>query len=674
MEFEQPNVSQTTRISAILLIVCPVAALWSQGLPIDQAALEAIGEKPSAQIGTTNLLSLAHIEAAVRGGASNGLSVDFSHVTKLLNDVAIDPTKIYGTVYAGPYPFEAKETRYAYQRFRLSSSIVAGKATIYAGDFFINKYNSERWTDRGQLSVRFVLFAARQGVDLRLGTYDTRVAFKKSGEFFLRVPTLSEGPFVNLVHSDSGGSAVVSFVTQEVSRARVIVTTGAGAQHEFRSKSATLRHEIPISGLTRDGGCTYRVIAGEIETNRFPVKAAPAKGEAGIRFGYFGDTRAGVGGGMSRFMGTNHDTLERLSRIAYSDGAEFLIVGGDLVNGYTGSKEDFEAQLWAWKHAVTSFWNQRPIYAAMGNHEALLRQFGTVKVDSYPYATQSAESVFSDIFVHPRNGPVPSDSRRPTYDENVYSFAYGCVRLIAFNNNYWVSYPADSHGGTPEGFILKDQLDWIERELALAQADPKIRYIVLFAQEPVFPNGGHLADGMWHDGDNRKRAYVYRNGGVIPEDDGMIVMRNRFVRAIAQHRKVAVVLGSDEHAYHRLLIDADVPVGDIEKDDRNRNGKIDLAAGETCSPIPELTHPTWYIVGGGGGAPYYAEEEAPWNLHWKGRAAPAGAASGFYYSSQENVILFDVGEDEISVRVLNPRGELIDKITNLMAVKAPLDE
>ena len=158
----------------------------------------------------------------------------------------------------------------------------------------------------------------------------------------------------------------------------------------------------------------------------------------------------------------------------------------------------------------------------------------------------------------------------------------------------------------------------------------------------------------------------------MPEEDGMIVVRNRFLKLIAGNPKVAAVLGSDEHAYHRILIGSEVPVGDIDKDDRNRNGRIDADIGEAsenCSRLEDLQHRTWYLVSGGGGAPYYAEEATPWNQFWQDKAAPKSGVPGFYYSSQENVCIFRADEKTIGVRVYNVHGELIDKIPDLMADK-----
>ncbi|MBI4603375.1 MAG: metallophosphoesterase family protein [Planctomycetes bacterium] len=656
---------------ALALAICALlgagAPLLAQELPVDKAALEALTEKAGGKSGLTNLLSLRQVSAAVQNG-SGGLAVDFSHVTQLLDGTAVAPDKVYGTAYAGPYPFESKEARFAYKRFRVEASIRAGKGTVGVGSFLSAPTNSEGWRDRGQVALRFILYLENAERDRSLGTYDLNVSFQKTGGGYERKPSLLEGPFVNLVRSDAPSEAVISFVTDEAVRGKVVLVPEGGEAQTFWDEVSAREHEIPVTDLKPGARYTYRVEAGAVVTRDHELRPAPPKGSAPVRFAYFGDTRAGPGGGLVSLMGVNYDTVHRLSSLALRQGAELFIVGGDLVSGYTSVPEDFTTQLHAWKQAMTGFWNERPVYACMGNHEALLRAFEGASVDRWPYDTQSAEAVFASTFVHPRNGPQPSDHQRPTYKENVYSFHHGPVKVIAFNNNYWYSSASEKYGGAPEGYILQDQLDWIVKELDQAEADPTVLYVVLFAQEPIFPNGGHLGDSMWHGGDNRVRAHVFKGGSVLPEEDGMVAVRNKLVRAVAARRKVAAILGADEHAFHRVLIGKDVPIGDIEKDDRNRNGKLDLKAGEKPSPLADLKHAVWYLVCGGGGAPYYSEEETPWNKHWRGKKTPSGL-TGFTYSSQENILLFDATEKAISVKVLNLHGETIDEIPDLMADK-----
>jgi hypothetical protein len=179
------------------------------------------------------------------------------------------------------------------------------------------------------------------------------------------------------------------------------------------------------------------------------------------------------------------------------------------------------------------------------------------------------------------------------------------------------------------------------------------------AQEPVFPCGGHTGDAMWYSGDNNVRAHVYTDGELVPEELGIIEVRDRFVRAITGSTKVAAVLGSDEHAYYRILINQNVPVGDLSRDDEDGDGVLDDA-----SPVDWIENPTWFITSGGAGAPYYSEEPAPWNEYWN-----AMGGDGYYFSSQENVIIFRVDGESVEAVVYNPSGEVIDTIDDLAAVK-----
>lgn len=639
-----------------LLLAASIAAA-QEDLPIRLEALEQFKERKA--YGHRNLLSLEDLQGALRSGNARGLVFDLGRVETLLDGSPIDPAKIYGVAYAGPYPFEAAEARYAYKRFRVAGRIAGGKGRINHGYLLAERHNSEGWTDRGTLAVRIRLYEEREGQDRPLGTYDTFVRFDRAGT---KLPTLVEGPLVNLVQSDDPTRVVISFVTDRRVNAAVEVD-----DRTFSAGEPAIRHEITVNGLQPATEYRYHVRIGErIATHTF--RTAPRKGVGPVRFAYCSDTREGVGGGARTLMGVNFTVLHQLMGVVHGKGAEFVIMGGDLVNGYTTSPEDFRLQLHAWKQAMMGFWRERPVYPAMGNHEALLRNFDTggrygIALDRWPYATESAEAVFAETFVNPRNGPQPSDPRRPPYLENVYSFHYGPVKLICFNNNYWISYAAALTGGCPEGYLMADQLRWLEREVKAGQDDPEVKYIVLYAQEPVFPNGGHVRDSMWHGGDNRVRAFTYHPEpkGLVPAAAGMVEIRNRLARLVAANSKVAAVLGGDEHAYHKVLIDKHVPAGIPSKDDENGDGKL-----ETATPLADLKHATWYLVCGGGGAPYYSEQVTPWSRYWLHEAKDP---TRYAYSSQCNILLFEADANGISVEVLNPYGEVIDRIANLMDVK-----
>jgi hypothetical protein len=669
---------EKTEASAQVAMTTEPQPAPTTGLPINETAIQGAQEITLATAAATdsvrgkvrNKISLAAIQSGLRVDAK-GLHLDLSSVTRLLDGTTLDAAKgmtIYGNMHAGPYPFEANETDYAYKRFRQSTTIANGKTTkpLALAKFFVAKYNSERWTNFGRVTVRLELFLAREGADTSLGVYDTFIAFEKDSGGMRQLPWIVEGPFISCVTSDAPENAVIHLKTNEPADVAVYLDDG----RRFSSRSTSDYHEIGISGLRAGQRYAYRVKVGELMSRPHQFRAAPKRGEGSVTFAYCGDSREGVGGGMHTYMGMNNAILERHAARCYQRGADFFLMGGDLINGYTLSQEDFEAQFHAWKQTMSGFWHERPVFCAMGNHEALLRVMevgeGRVSLDAWPYESASAEAVFADSFVNPANGPEPSDSRRPPYRESVFSFHYGPVKVIAFNNNYWFSSRAQELGGSPEGYIMEDQLKWIVAEIEAAEQDDAVKCVVLFAQEPIFPCGGHIADAMWYHGNNKIRAHTNVDGKLQPSPDGILQMRNRLARAAGASSKVAAILCSDEHAYYRVLIDNTVPVGDPEKDDKNGDDILAWQGGETASPLTDLKHAVWYITCGGGGAPYYAEELTPWTHHWNNSNDPK---RGFHYSSQENVLLFKASGDGLSVDAVNPYGETIDRIENLMSVK-----
>lgn len=673
----------------MLFINSPLFTKDEWKLPVKNPESEGFKELPEGLLtvkarGIRNFFSIEELQKMIINGSSAGLIFDATNHKKLLDGRIIDPANIYGRMYVAPYPFESKEVNYTYKRFRFSSRLQNGKGIIPLKYFFRESYNSEDWTDRGQIILRIDMKLKTDSEDIPLGIYDIFIQFRKKQGVFYKNISLTEGPFVNLVTSDNPTEAVISFKTSEP----VIGYIELKNNRIFSSENKQIKHEIKLSGLKPDHKYYYNVKFSDIRSKIYSFKTAPSKGTGEVIFAYSGDSREGTGGGDRTLMGMNYFTMERIANIAFIKNAEFFIFGGDLVNGRTASIADFRTQLYTWKQSLSGFWHHNPVYTCIGNHEALLKIFRNktgklIMLDRWPYKTESVEAVFAEELVQPVNAPEPSDKNRPPYMENVYSFSYGPVKIIVFNNNYWISKTRgttwkipERFGGCPEGYIFNDQMEWIERELKSAEKDSDIKYIILFAQEPVFPNGGHISDGMWYYGDNGTRAFTYdHNSGMTRgEDTGMIDLRNKLVRMISKNRKVAAVLGSDEHAFHKILIDKNVPVGDVKKDAKNKMGKI-CRDGKKCSPLTDLKNPVWYLVSGGSGAPYYSEQKNPWNTFWKKntdlypKSKHTSLKGCYYYSSQENFMLFKANEKKISVTIFNPYGDIIDRIDDLMSIK-----
>ena len=169
---------------------------------------------------------------------------------------------------------------------------------------------------------------------------------------------------------------------------------------------------------------------------------------------------------------------------------------------------------------------------------------------------------------------------------------------------------------------------------------------------------------MWYEGDNNVRAYAYNGEELVPEEKGILEVRDQFATMLSGYDKVAAVMTGDEHGYSRVLVDSDVPVGDITKDDKNGDGVISEEEG--YSTLSSLENPVWYISAGGAGAPFYAEEFTPWQEYWNEQDDPL---IGFKYSSQEHTVVFDVTDEGIAMEAYSIYGEPIDRIDNLMDVK-----
>ena len=648
-------------VVSIILFLLTTFSIYSQELPVKRPDTQGYNELGYSNV--RNLYSVEMLYNTVKNGDADGLKLDLTSIDKLLDGSRINPNNIYGSIYVGPYPFESSEAKYAYKRFREESIIKNGQGTIKISALLREKTNSENWVDRGTVLVRLKLFLEESDEDTFLGVYDFPVNFYFSGNFTVQ-PSITEGPFVYNVSSDDPTKINIYFKTSSPTK-----TTLKVGGINFNDKETNI-HDFEITGLQANSRYIYTLDINGIKTREYDFFTAPLKGSETVSFAFTGDSREGVGGGEHEFMGINANILAKLVNTAstYRNiGVRLFLFGGDLVNGYTSSKDDFSTMLYAFKQIMSPYWSRYPFYSVMGNHESLLRVFSDgkkqISLDRWPYDLDSSESLFAANFFNPVNGPVTTDNRRPSYKENVFSFTYGNIKFIGFNNNYWYSSDPQNFGGSPEGYIMNDQLNWIKEELKKADTDDNIKYTILFGQEPIFPNGGHVSDAMWYKGNNNIKAYTYRNGRLEGETKGIIDVRNEFVEAVTASKKVAAVLTSDEHSYHKMLLTKNVPIGIPSKDDKNGNGII-CEQNETCSPL-NIKYSTWFITSGGAGAPYYSEESTPWNTYLKNM----GDSNNYKYSSQYNILIFEEVGGRLVLTVQNAHGEEIDRIGDLTSSK-----
>jgi 3',5'-cyclic AMP phosphodiesterase CpdA len=519
----------------------------------------------------------------------------------------------------------------------------------------------------GHIEYRLEVFDPREST---VRFYESRFRYTRTGDpetgTYKRGLAVVLGPFVDMATHDS---AVISWETDRPARGAVLV---GGKEHIAEGEST--HHEVPVLGLSPDTEYAYRVkFSPQGDVGReYVFRTAPEPGSrAPFTFGFIADSREGVGGGEESINALNAKDLTGFLTALYRHGADFVCFGGDLVNGYTSSQQDFDLQLRSWKRASQPVAALIPVYEAMGNHEQLGDYFsipgpeaegGRLLVFTDRSGDRSAEACFARAFTNPLGSvydfTVPAPESRapglsgpdsgPTYEENVYSFNYGNVHIVALNTNYWytgymsssgyVRKPSDREGtdlalellgGNREGYVRENQLDWLERDLTEADEDPDIDWVFVFLHEPAFPNGGHVEDAMYWGTvvDGEMRGY---NNHDAPLGD-VVDMRNRFWKILDSHEKVLALLAGDEHNYSRMLVDADVN--------------------------PEYRSRIWQITSGGCGAPYYARDES---VPWSGNVRS--------FARSKHCCLFDVSGLKVGYAVYGDRGQILDRVEDLAVI------
>ena len=546
-------------------------------------------------------------------GSDNGIYFDFGN------------PDFQGLIYYGFIPYgDSKHPHPVY--FRSAARITEGKAFIEISKSLSGRYDMVNWKENGKGTIGYRVVNSG-GYFL----YDGIVTFSGSGPFEV-VPSIIDGPFVNLV---SHQGATVSFSTNIDTEAMVEVNG-----EKFRSIKGK-RHEVEINGLDPSTEYKYSVHYGD-NVQEYSFKTSPEPGSrTSFTFAYASDSRSGNGGGERAIYGANFYIMKKIMALAKYKDAAFFQFTGDLVNGYQEWEQHINLEYANWKRAVQPFGAYFPVYVGMGNHEALMRVFRNegsreISIDRFPFDTESSESVFADNFVMPLNGPEsedgayydPSDKSIdfPSYRENVFYYTYDNVAVVVLNSNYFYA-PSTSmlrySSGGLHGYIMDMQLKWLGETIAMLEGDDNIDHIFITQHTPFFPNGGHVQDDMWYNGNNQFRPYVAGK----PLMKGIIERRDQLLDIIVNNsEKVIAILTGDEHNYARTEVSPEM----------NRYPEAYFADKIT------LKRTIYQINNGAAGAPYYAQEETPWTP-W---------VSGF--TTQNALVLFHVNGKEIEMEVLNP--------------------
>ncbi|MEM1008617.1 MAG: metallophosphoesterase, partial [Myxococcota bacterium] len=339
--------------------------------------------------------------------------------------------------------------------------------------------------------------------------YDGKISFRciepcKPPRKFVRVPTLEQGPFVDL---PTPTGATLSWETDVPTAGLVVVIAPNGKRMLLPSKKpSAVKHQFKITGLQPHTTYSYYVFAADarkefVFSHRGTLQTAPKDPNTGFTFAMMSDSRSDLDTGLANYSGVNAKVLHQHMLKAYNHGASFVVFPGDMIDGYITSPEEFRFQLQAWKRTVQPFAMHMPIFEGMGNHETLLDAWSNGFAADRK-GKQNSQSLFASAFVNPQNGPTPQRKGAPSYRENVYSFSYANAHFVVLNSNFWhrshFSHPHHPRKdqGFREGYLSKTQLQWLEKDLAKARKQNK-KHIFIFTHEPAFPNGGHAKDTMF---------------------------------------------------------------------------------------------------------------------------------------------------------------------------------
>lgn len=468
--------------------------------------------------------------------------------------------------------------------------------------------------------------------------YEGRVVFSGKGPYKVE-PTIIEGPFVNI---PTATGVVLSYETSVP-----IATTVTVGGKTFADQSSVTHHEIAVAGLTPDTSYDYVVTYGD-RTEKHQLRTALADGShKPFSFAFTACTRSIIAGGERDFTGVNYQTTRAAMASAVDHKVAFVQQFGSQTTGGNASSDGHLLELANYKRALEPFWSGTPVYQMVGDHEWNKAAFAADSVskratgiDQFPYATESGEATFAKAFVSPMNGPDSEDGAKydpnpnapgdfPTYKRAVYSYTYGNLGMIVLNSEYWKS-PDAKISGSMEGYVMDQQLKWLEQQVQKFEKDPKIDHVFVNMHSAMFPNGDHADAGMWYGGDNARRPNVMG----VPVEKGIIERRDQIIDIAINHsKKVIGFLAGSEHNFSLLEV----------------TPELDVYPASYAPAKIKVSRKFFFVQSGGGGTyPYSLMNNNPWADKFQ------------YFSVMNSIAIMHINGPGVTLEAYNP--ETFEKI------------
>ncbi len=325
-------------------------------------------------------------------------------------------------------------------------------------------------------------------------------------------------PVMQLLAEDT---IAIFFETNKPAFARIRLKLKGKPDEIISHNVKETRHEFKIpyqKGLTYYRFCIYT------KWDTFCSPYIPVKYKGKIKsFAIFGDTRANwaIPSPKGRADGVNEVIIQDILRAIYKEPVDFVEINGDLITGYTSSKEDAQKQYEAFLKSLYPYAASLPFLFTPGNHDMTAPFDGTRKNHKDPLPPNSAENLWESVFMQPENGPV-AEKGMPPYKENVYYLKAGKYGIFFLNSDY--NY-AKKGRKRLSGNITHEEINWFLKQ------SKKFKKTVVIFHEPLYSNTpmpGHSLD--------------YN-----------IPLRDSIVQALL-NSNAQILLTSHEHLYARRII------------------------------------------------------------------------------------------------------------------------
>lgn len=282
---------------------------------------------------------------------------------------------------------------------------------------------------------------------------------------------------------------------------------------------------------------------------------------------------------------------------------------------------------------------QTPFYATPGNHDYF---DGTVDSASLYVVRATKEIHYYSVVNNFTNGEGGGE---PSMTEAYYSFDYGNIHFISLD-----TYGFEKLGDTHTKILAPDglQAQWLKKDLAKANANPDINWVIVFTHIPPFSGGSHDSDS--------ERDLIQIRTNLVP---------------ILDAYKVDLVLAGHSHGYERSRLQRDhfttssnfvmATHNPALGSNAQGNGRFDGTANSCFyykNSAATKNEGIVYVVNGAGGRK--GEKEYSSNVKNPGLVNRLMAASALFSGGS---MYIEVENKRLTAKYISASGQLVDQFT-----------